>query len=208
MKSLLSASAMSYCLFMTTSLFSYSYDPYHNDRNHNDYAQITSMNGGQMAAPTKDQVQMGAKYGTQQDPAMNAQPMQKAPLAASCANGQCLAAAPEAQACCPADQALEDCWCLHIHYEPSYYYTQRCCEEQVPCTKTCCRYVPQYYEVERCRYVPQTYCETLCRYEPEYYEVADCKTETSWVCDQHCKYVPCYYWQHTCGDQVTNYPCK
>ena len=35
----------------------------------------------------------------------------------SCAQGAC---APAQQACpadCPADQPLNDCWCLYVHYE-------------------------------------------------------------------------------------------
>jgi hypothetical protein len=34
---------------------------------------------------------------------------------------------------CPADQPLNDCWCLYVHYEPCYYQTKRCVEECIPC---------------------------------------------------------------------------
>ncbi len=113
---------------------------------------------------------------------------------------------------CPADhpcedQACNDCWCRYVHYEPCYYTTKRCVEEQIPCKKRCCRYVPKYYQVQRCRYVPQYYTETCCRQEREYYDVDECKTCQKWVCDQHCKYVPKYYWKHVCGDQSCTTPC-
>ena len=121
---------------------------------------------------------------------------------------------PAQDQCCPAEhpaedqgQATNDCWCKYVRYKPCYYTTKRCVEEQVPCTKTCCRMVPKYYEVERCKYVPQYYKETCCRNEPEYYQVADCKTCKKWVCDQHCQYVPEYYWKHTCGDNACTTPC-
>lgn len=100
---------------------------------------------------------------------------------------------------CP-DQALNDCWCLYVHYEPCYYTTQRCVEEQIPCTKKCWRKVPRYYEVKKCKMVPQYYCETRCKYENECYEVADTKCCKKVVCDTHCKYVPKYYWKHVCGN--------
>lgn len=102
---------------------------------------------------------------------------------------------------CPADQPLNDCWCLYVHYEPCYYQTKRCVEECIPCKKRCCRKVPKYYEVKKCRMVPEYYCETCCKYENEYYEVDDTKTCKKWVCDTHCKYVPKYYWKHTCGKE-------
>ncbi len=126
------------------------------------------------------------------------------------ANGCCPPA--EQQNCCPEDHPCEDqptndCWCKYVHYEPCYYTTKRCIEEQIPCKKRCCRMVPKYYEVQRCKYVPQYYCETCCRQEPEYYEVDDCKTCKRWVCDQHCKYVPRYYWKHVCGDISHTDPC-
>lgn len=119
---------------------------------------------------------------------------------------------PAQDQCCPAEHPAEgqstgDCWCKMVRYKPCYYTTKRCVEEQIPCTKTCCRMVPKYYEVQRCRYVPQYYCETCCRNEPEYYQVPDCKTCKKWVCDQHCQYVPEYYWKHTCGDANCTTPC-
>lgn len=117
-----------------------------------------------------------------------------------------------AQGCCPADapcadQATNECWCKYVHYEPCYYTTRRCVEEQIPCKRKCCRYVDKYYEVQRCRMVPQYYTETCCRKEPEYYYVDECKTCKKWVCDQHCKYVPTYYWKRTCGDSNCTTPC-
>jgi len=113
---------------------------------------------------------------------------------------------------CPADhpcedQPMNDCWCLYVHYEPCYYTTKRCVEEQIPCKKKCTRQVPKYYEVQRCKMVPQYYTETVCKYETECYEVDDCKTCKKWVCDQHCKYVPKYYWKHVCGQQGCPSPC-
>lgn len=114
-------------------------------------------------------------------------------------------ACPEDHPC--EDQPCNDCWCLYCRYEPCYYCTKRCVEEQVPCKKKCCRMCPKYYEVTRCRYVPQYYTETICRQEPEYYEVDDCKTCKRWISERHCKYVPKYYWKHTCGDQTCNVPC-
>lgn len=105
------------------------------------------------------------------------------------------------------DESCNDCWCKFCHYEPCYYYTKRCVQEQIPCKKTCCRWCPKYYQVQRCRYVPQYYCETCCRNEPEYYEVDDCKTCTRYVCDKHCRWVPKYYWKHVCGDANCTTPC-
>lgn len=117
-----------------------------------------------------------------------------------------------AQEACPEDhpcqdEACNDCWCMYCHYQPCYYYTQRCVEEQIPCKRRCCRYCPKYYEVQRCRYVPQYYNETYCVNEPEYYYVDECKTCQKWVCDRHCKYVPQYYWKHVCGDASCTTPC-
>jgi hypothetical protein len=94
------------------------------------------------------------------------------------------------------DQPCGDCYCLMVHYEPCYYTTQRCVEEQVPCKKKCVKYVDKYYECQRCRQVPEYYTETYCQKEPEYYEVDDCKICKKTVCDQHCKWVPKYYWKH------------
>lgn len=118
--------------------------------------------------------------------------------------------------CCPADhphpdyqdQAVGNCWCMYVHYNPCYYTTKRCVEEKIPCTKRCCRMVDQYYQVEKCRMVPEKYCETACRKVPEYYDVPDCKICYKTVCDQHCKYIPQYYWKHTCGEttQCTTKP--
>lgn len=114
---------------------------------------------------------------------------------------------------CPADHPCEDqavatdCWVKYVHYEPYYYTTKRCVEEQIPCKKKCWRYVPKYYEVQKCRYVPQYYTETVCRQEPEEYEVDDCKCCKRWVCDTHCDYKPCYYWKHACGDVSYTDPC-
>lgn len=113
--------------------------------------------------------------------------------------GQC----PPDQCC---DQKLNDCYCLYCHYEPCYYTTRRCVEEQVPCKRRCCRMVPQYYEVQRCRMVPQYYNETCCRQVPEYYDVCETKCCQKWVCDQHCRYVPRYYWKHICGNSNCNAP--
>lgn len=107
----------------------------------------------------------------------------------------------------PCEQPVGDCWCKYVTYKPCYYTTKRCVEEQVPCTKKCCRMVPQYYEVQRCKYVPQYYTETCCRQVPEYYDVQEFKCCKKWVCDQHCKYVPQYYWKHICGDQACQTPC-
>lgn len=113
---------------------------------------------------------------------------------------------------CPEDHPCEDvkcndCWCLYCHYEPCYYNTKRCVEEQVPCKKRCCRMCTKYYEVTRCRYVPQYYTETVCRQEPEYYDVDDCKTCKRYICERQCKYVPQYYWKRTCGDAGCQTPC-
>lgn len=107
---------------------------------------------------------------------------------------------PGADGACPQEQATGNCWCLYVKYEPCYYCTQRCVEEQIPCTKRCCRQVPKYYEVQRCKMVPEYYTETCCKYCTEYYDVPDTKCCKKWVSDQHCKYVPKYYWKHTCGD--------
>lgn len=106
------------------------------------------------------------------------------------------ACCPEA---CPQDQACGDCYCKMVRYEPCYYTTKRCVEEQIPCKKKCYRKVPCYTQVERCRMVPEKYCETVCTYKTECYEVDDCKTCQKIVCDQHCKWVPKYYWKHTCA---------
>jgi hypothetical protein len=103
---------------------------------------------------------------------------------------------------CPADHPCadqpcgSDCWVKYCHYEPCYYNVTRCIEEQVPCTRKCCRYVDQPYEVTKCRYVPQYYTVQCCRKVPEYYDVQECKTCKRYVCDRMCKYVPRYYWKH------------
>lgn len=115
-----------------------------------------------------------------------------------------------AQGECPADHPCEDqpvqseCWVKYVHYEPCYYTTCRCVEEQIPCKRRCCRYVDEQYEVTKCRYVPQYYTETACRKVPQYYDVDECKTCKRYVNDQHCKYVPRYYWKHSCSGQQTN----
>lgn len=122
-------------------------------------------------------------------------------------------AAVQGQGECPADHPCDDqpvaseCWVKYVHYEPCYYTTQRCVEEQIPCKRRCCRYVDQQYEVTKCRYVPQYYCETACRKVPEYYDVEECKTCKKYVSDQHCKYVPKYYWKHVCGQPGCTNPC-
>lgn len=132
---------------------------------------------------------------------------------ANCANGNCGVAAVQGQSACPADHPCDDqavsteCWVKYVHYEPCYYTTTRCVEEQVPCKRRCCRYVDQQYEVTKCRYVPQYYTETACRKVPEYYDVEECKTCKKYVNDQHCKYVPRYYWKHVCGQQDCTNPC-
>lgn len=115
------------------------------------------------------------------------------------------------EGCCPedhpvADVPMNDCWCMYCHYEPCYYTTKRCVEEQIPCKKKCYRYVPEYYEVQRCRYVPQYYNETCCRQKCECYYVDDCKTCKKYVCDTHCRYVPRYYWKHTVSGECQ--PCS
>ena len=81
---------------------------------------------------------------------------------------------PEDQCCAPADQSMNDCWCLYCHYEPCYYNDWKCVEDTKTCKKRCCRYVPQYYQVQKCRYVPQYYSETCCKQVPEYYDVEEC----------------------------------
>lgn len=119
----------------------------------------------------------------------------------------------QGQGQCPADHACADqpvqseCWVKYCHYEPCYYNTTRCVEEQIPCKRRCCRYIDQQYEVTKCRYVPQYYCVTCCRKVPEYYDVDECKTCKRYVCDKQCKYVPRYYWKHVCGQQGCNNPC-
>lgn len=112
--------------------------------------------------------------------------------------------APADQAC--GDVATGDCWCLYCHYEPCYYTTKHCVEEQIPCKKKCWRTVPQQYEVQRCRYVPQYYTETCCRNVKECYEVDDVKCCKKWVCQQNVKYVPRYYWKQTCATPAAA-PC-
>lgn len=121
--------------------------------------------------------------------------------------GCCAPAAPAdrpVSGAAPCDSPTGECYCMYVHYEPCYYCTPRCVEEQIPCQKKCWRYVPKYYEVERCRYVPQYYKETYCRQEPECYYVQDCKTCKKIVYDQQCQYVPQYYWKHTCGNPCGN----
>lgn len=109
---------------------------------------------------------------------------------------------PGGDPCC--EQATGQCYCLFVRYEPSYYTTRRCVDEQIPCTKKCCRMVPQYYEVQRCRYVPEYYCETKCRMVPEYYDVPDTKCCKRVICEPQCQYIPRYYWKYVCGDSS---PC-
>lgn len=97
------------------------------------------------------------------------------------------------------EQPTGDCVCKYVRYEPCYYNTTRCVEEQVPCTKRCCKYVPEYYQVQRCRYVPEYYCETKCRQVPQYYDVCEYKTCKKYVCEPQCTYKPVYYWKRTCN---------
>jgi len=130
------------------------------------------------------------------------------------ASGNNYAAAGCEQGQCPADHPCDDqpvqseCWVKYVHYEPCYYTTCRCVEEQVPCTRKCCRWVDQQYEVTKCRYVPQYYTETACRKVPEWYDVQETKCCKRYVQDQHCKYVPRYYWKHTgSGQQCCTNPC-
>jgi hypothetical protein len=105
--------------------------------------------------------------------------------------------------CCPqpCGQPTGECYCLYVDYQPCYYTTKRCIEEQIPCSRRCCRMVPQYYQVQRCRYVPEYYCDTQCRYVPEYYDVPETKCCKRIICEPQCRYVPRYYWKHVCADQ-------
>lgn len=125
--------------------------------------------------------------------------------------GQAYSAADGQDGCCPqdcpADQPLNDCWCLYAHYEPCYYKCWRCVEEPQYYTKKCCRMCPKYYQCQKCRYVPQYYCETYCKQCPEYYDVQECRTCKKWVCDTKCKYVPKYYYKHTCGQPDCQNQC-
>jgi hypothetical protein len=105
--------------------------------------------------------------------------------------------------CC--DQPCGECICKYVRYEPVYYSTKRCIEEQIPCTKTCCQYVPEYYQVQKCRYVPQYYCETRCRQVPQYYCVQEFKCARRVICEPQCTYVPRYYWKHECRNPCA--PC-
>lgn len=116
---------------------------------------------------------------------------------------------PQAEAPCSAPQGgpTNECWCKYVRYEPCYYYTKRCVNENKYCTKKCTRQVPKYYEVQKCRYVPQYYTETACKYETECYDVQECIPCKKWVCDRHVKYVPKYYWKHVCGQQSCPTPC-
>lgn len=129
--------------------------------------------------------------------------------AACNSNGQCSPAA-SSNVCPPegpvADQPMNECYCLYVRYNPCYYTTKHCVEEQVPCKRKCCRTVPKYYEVQRCKYVPQYYTETCCKNEKEYYYVDETKTCKKWVSQQECKYVPEYYWKHTCGADTSAAP--
>lgn len=100
---------------------------------------------------------------------------------------------------CPPDQPTNECFCRFVRYQPCYYTTKRCIEEQIPCTKKCCRWIPQYYQVQKCRYVPQYYCETHCRQVCDYYDVPDCRTVRRVICEPQVTYVPRYYWKHTCA---------
>jgi hypothetical protein len=109
---------------------------------------------------------------------------------------------------CPADKACGECYCMYVHYQPRYYTTKRCIEEQYTCPKKCCRYVPQYYEVQRCRYVPEYYTETMCRQVPEYYEVQECKTCKKVICEPQVEYVPTYYWKHECAPTNCQTQCN
>lgn len=108
---------------------------------------------------------------------------------------------------CPCDQPTNDCYCRFVRYQPCYYTTKRCVQEQVPCTKKCCRMVPQYYQVQKCRYVPEYYSVTCCRQVCEYYDVPDCKTYTRVICEPQCTYVPRYYWKYVCGGNSCASPC-
>lgn len=160
---------------------------------------LYSQNTGTNVNPNPAQGQVRARM-TQEQPARGADANQNYDSRQYNGGGQNYSGD---QGGCPADhpcgdQAVGDCWCMYVHYEPCYYTTKRCVEEQVPCKKRCCRMCDKYYEVQRCRMVPEYYTETICRQEPEYYEVDDCKTCQKWVCDQHCEYVPRYYWKHVC----------
>ena len=105
---------------------------------------------------------------------------------------------PQPTQCVPQpDTECDEQYKLFCHQEPRYYNDWKCVEEQVSCTKKCCRQVPQYYQVAKCRQVPQYYNETLCRYVPEYYDVPETKCVKKWVCEKKCVMCPKYYWKHT-----------
>lgn len=120
--------------------------------------------------------------------------------------GQANAGCPQDHAC--GDQEVGECWCLMVHYEPRCYTTQRCVEEQIPCTKKCWRKVPQCYEVQKCKMVPEYYTETCTKYVDECYEVPDCKTVKKMVCDEHVEYCPSYYWKHICENPSCPEKCN
>lgn len=130
-------------------------------------------------------------------------------LSAQCCGTGCGTATNcAAPAACPCDQALNDCWCLWVHYEPNYYTCPRCVEQTIPCSRTECRYVTRTYDVQRCRYVPEYFTETYSYQEPEYYQVPDCKVGYHWEYDQYVEYIPSYFWKHTCGNNCHTVPCK
>lgn len=102
----------------------------------------------------------------------------------------------QSDACC--DKPTGECYCKYVRYEPCYYTTKRCIDEQVPCVKRCCRMKPEYYQVRCCRMVPEYYYVTKCRQCPEYYDVTEYKCQKKVICEPQCKYVPKYYWKRTC----------
>lgn len=113
--------------------------------------------------------------------------------------------------CCPSQDCCEqpcgECYCRYVRYQPCYYTTTRCVQEQVPCTRKCCRYVQVPYQVQRCTYVPQYYCETRYRCCPEYYDVPDCKCVTRTICEPQVRYTPKYFWKRECRQTDCCNPC-
>ncbi len=112
---------------------------------------------------------------------------------ADCGAGAC------GDACAPCEQPTGECICRHVRYQPCYYSTTHCYQEEVPCQKTCCRQVPQYYQVQKCRYVPEYYSVTCCRQVPEYYQVPYSYYVTKSYCVPHVRYTPQYFWKRECN---------
>lgn len=75
----------------------------------------------------------------------------------------------------PEDQALDDCYCLNVHYRPCYYYTTEVSYIPKYQYLRCCRFIPEQYNVTRCKEETENYSVMRCKYVEEPYYVTRCR---------------------------------